>query len=193
MSMFVKKKQILAATLVIALAAAVTVNWYYSKPKSEGAGAKTSVSSQEDKKTSNLGDSLLVGASSASEESKPSEQSESNAEYFASARLEQKNIKEEIEDEIEKTLESENLGDAEKSKLNTLLDEFKNTLKAQTDCEELIKAKIGGDCVVVLNKEKAQVIIENGKSNDSVILQITEIIENNTNVSAENLTIIEAK
>lgn len=188
MSMFVKKKQILAATLIIALAAAVTVNWYYSKPKTSD--AKTSTVSQEESKSQNLGDSLLVGASNVSQQP---QQSESNAEYFASARLEQKNIKEEIEEEIEKTLKSENLGDAEKTKLNTLLDEFKNTLKAQTDCEELIKAKIGGDCVVILNKEKAQVIIENGKSNDSVILQITEIIENNTDVSAENLTIIEAK
>ena len=57
----------------------------------------------------------------------------------------------------------------------------------------MIKAKIGGECVVIINGEKAQVIIENGKSNDSAILQITEIIENNTPVSPENLTIIEAK
>lgn len=189
--MFEKKKQILAATLVIALAAAVTVNWYYSKPKAENAKSSTVFESGKD--SENLGDSLLVGATGVSQEEKENEKSESNAEYFASARLEQKNIKEEIEEEIEKTLKSENLGDSEKAKLNTLLENFKNILKSQTDCEELIKAKIGGDCVVVLNGEKAQVIIENGKSNDGVILQITEIIENNTDVSAENLTIIEAK
>lgn len=188
MSMFVKKKQILAATLVVALAAAVAVNWYYSKPKTEN--AKTSAVTQDDEKTQNLGDSLLVGASNVSEESKPQE---SNAEYFASARLEQKNIKEEIEEKIEDTLESEKLDDAEKEKLNLLLQDFQNTLKAQTDCEELVKAKLGGDCVVVLNGEKAQVIIENGKSCESAILQITEIITNNTKVLPENLTIIEAK
>lgn len=188
MSMFVKKKQILAATLIIALAAAVTVNWYYSKPKTED--AKTSVVTEDDTKTQNLGDSLLVGASSVSQESQPGE---TNQEYFASARLEQKNIKEEIEEKIEDTLKNEKLGDSEKDKLNSLLESFKNTLKAQTDCEELIKAKLGGDCVVVLNDEKAQVIIENGKLNDSTILQITEIITNNTKVSPENLTIIEAK
>ena len=74
-----------------------------------------------------------------------------------------------------------------------MLEQFKSTLKAQTDCEEMIKAKVGGECVVIINGEKAQVIIENGKSNDSTILQITEIIENNTPVSPENLTIIEAK
>ncbi len=188
MSMFVKKKQILAATLIIALAAAITVNWYYSKPKTED--AKTSAVTQDDEKAQNLGDSLLVGASNVSDESKPQE---SNAEYFASARLEQKNVKEEIEEKIEDTLKNEKLDDGEKEKLNALLSDFQNTLKAQTDCEELIKAKLGGDCVVVLNGEKSQVIIENGKLNESAILQITEIITNNTEVSPENLTIIEAK
>ncbi|MDO4380687.1 MAG: SpoIIIAH-like family protein [Clostridia bacterium] len=188
MSMFVKKKQILAATLVIALAAAVTVNWYYSKPKTES--AKGTTVAEEETKKQNLGDSLLVGASNVSQNA---EEAASNAEYFASARLEQKNIKEEIEEEIEKVLKSENLKDDEKTKINSLLEEYKKTLKAQSDCEELIKAKLSGDCVVILNKEKAQVIIENGKSNEKTILQITEIIENNTDVSAENLTIIEAK
>ena len=30
MSLFVKKKQVIAATLIIALGAAVTVNWFYN-------------------------------------------------------------------------------------------------------------------------------------------------------------------
>lgn len=189
MSMFVKKKQILAATLIVALAAAVTVNWYYSKPKSDAA-AKTSTVAEEETSRQNLGDSLLVGASNVTEDTTAVA---SNAEYFASAKLEQKNVKDEIEEKIEKILKSENISEDEKAKLGTLLEQFKNTLKAQTDCEEMIKAKVGGECVVIINGEKAQVIIENGKSNDSTILQITEIIENNTPVSPENLTIIEAK
>lgn len=190
MSMFVKKKQILAATLVVALAAAVTVNWYYSKPKNDSAAAKTLTVQQDETKKQNLGDSMLVGASSVAEDSTAVT---SNAEYFASAKLEQKNVKDEIEDKIEKLIKNEKFTDDEKTKLNSLLEQFQNSLKAQNDCEELIKAKLGGECVVIINGEKAQVIIENGKLNDSAILQITEIIENNTPISPENLTIIEAK
>ena len=117
MSMFVKKKQILAATLVVALAAAVTVNWYYSKPKTDSA-AKNSTSLSEETKKQNLGDSMLVGASNVSEEAT---ETSSNAEYFASARLEQKNVKDEIEEKIEKLSQNEKLGDDEKAKLNSLL------------------------------------------------------------------------
>ncbi len=189
MSVFVKKKQILAATLVIALAAAVTVNWYYSKPQT-AESSKSSAVGESTESENSLGDSILVGASTAPDET---ESVESNAEYFASARLEQKNVKEEIEEKMEEIFENENLTDDEKNKLNDLFESFQSTLKAQNDCEELIKAKLGGDCVVVVNGEKAQVIIENGKLNDASILQITEIIENNSAVSAENLTIIEAK
>ena len=115
MSMFVKKKQILAATLIVALAAAVTVNWYYSKPKSDAA-AKTSTVAEEETSRQNLGDSLLVGASNVTEDTTAVA---SNAEYFASAKLEQKNVKDEIEEKIEKILKNENISEDEKAKIGT--------------------------------------------------------------------------
>ena len=37
--MIIKKRQLLLATLIIALAAAVFVNWYYTRPEVETAGA----------------------------------------------------------------------------------------------------------------------------------------------------------
>lgn len=191
MSMFVKKKQILAATLIVALAAAVTVNWYYSKPKAQ-TDEKTTTSQQQEANGS-LGDSLLVGANHVNEQNKESEATLNAGEYFASSKLEQSKANDEAKKEIEKILENEKLSDGDKTKIETLLSKYSENLKTQTDCELLIKAKLGGECVVIINKEKAQVIIENGKSNETSILQITEIIENNTNISAENLTIIEAK
>ena len=66
-------------------------------------------------------------------------------------------------------------------------------MKVQSDTESLISAKTGSDCVVVINGEACQIIMEKNSLNDTVILQITEIIEKNTNISAKNLTIIEAK
>lgn len=191
MSMFVKKKQILAATLIVALAAAVTVNWYYSKPKTQI--EEKSTTSQQQEANGNLGDSLLVGASRVNDPTQESEEAKNTGEYFASSKLEQSKANDEAKQEIEKILENEKLSDSDKTKIETLLSKYSENLKAQTDCEALIKAKLGGECVVIINGEKAQVIIENGKSNETSILQITEIIENNTHISAENLTIIEAK
>lgn len=200
MSMFAKKKQILAATLVVALAAAVTVNWYYSKPTKKSS-AVSDASQTAETEHKNLGDSLLVAGSSVSEESTDAagettfakNESDSNEEYFASVRLEQSKVNGEVEDTIKKALESSSLDDADKKELSLLLDKYNADIKTQSDCEALIKAKIGGDCVVIINGQTAQVVIEKGKSNETSALRITEIIVNNTHISPENLTIIEAK
>ena len=49
------------------------------------------------------------------------------------------------------------------------------------------------ECLVIINDGSCQVILEKNTLNDLLILQITEIIEKNTEISSENLTIIEAK
>ena len=81
----------------------------------------------------------------------------------------------------------------QKEKITQLLDRYARNMKVQSDTESLITAKTGSDCIVVINGEAGQVIMEKNTLNDTIILQITEIIEKNTNISAKNLTIIEAK
>ena len=74
-----------------------------------------------------------------------------------------------------------------------MLSDFQSTIKAETDSENLIAAKIAGECLVVINEGTCQVILQKNTLNEHVILQITEIIEKNTEISSENLTIIELK
>ena len=81
MSILIRKKQILAATLVIALVAATGVNWYYSQYMNEG--SLTDVTTEQ--VSGNLGDSLLVAATTA-----PSEETtvvSDSAKYFSEAKL----------------------------------------------------------------------------------------------------------
>lgn len=46
---------------------------------------------------------------------------------------------------------------------------------------------------MVIDNGKAQVIVEKGKLNDTVVLQIKEIVIQQTGFTVENITIIEAK
>ena len=89
--------------------------------------------------------------------------------------------------------EKESLSQQEEEKIAALLSNYSKNMKTQSDTESLITAKTGSDCIVVINGEACQVIMEKNTLNDTVILQITEIITKNTNISAKNLTIIEAK
>ena len=74
-----------------------------------------------------------------------------------------------------------------------MISDYHDQLKSETDCENLISAKTSKECLVVINDGACQVILEKNTLNDLLILQITEIIEKNTEISSENLTIIELK
>ncbi len=57
--------------------------------------------------------------------------------------------------------------------------------------EALIKAKIGSDCVVLINNGSAEIVVGKGVLTDNIILQIKEIALKQTGFPAENITIIE--
>lgn len=188
--MIMKKKQLLSATLIIALGAAVAVNWYYTENPIDTVGESTTTQAV----SGNLGDSLSVGSSAVEGETTEEAQSVmANGGFFASERLKREETYDEIIDSIEEIAESKNFSDEQSEKIESLLDRYSKNMKTQSDTESLISAKTGSDCIVVINDEACQVILEKNTLNDTVILQITEIIEKNTNISAKNLTIIEAK
>ena len=182
--MIAKKKQILTATLVLALVCAVGVNWYYSRPGNNPVSAATTAPEEQ-----NLGDSLLVaGSVKTSEQTTGQNETADNAETqnsqaFAQAQLNKTKAHDEIKQQIEKLMNSESLDTESKNKLTKLMTDFTGAVKKESDCESLISAKTG----------TAQVILKKNSLDEATILQITEIIEKNTNISAENLTIIESK
>lgn len=189
--MIVKKRQLLTATLVIALGAAVAVNWYYTNPDTSLQNNETTYTELV---SGNLGDSMLVAGTVQNEETTADTAvNASSDEYFAEAKISRENANDKIEDSIEEILEKDSLTEDDKSKIEKLLTEYQSTLKSQNDAENLIKAKTGSECLVIINDGACQVVVEKNSLNDAIILQITEIIEKNTNISAENLTIIESK
>ena len=196
--MLVKKKQLLTATLLIALVAAVSVNWYYTN---------NPVKITEDTSTSeniniNLGDTLLVGGKIQNENNDEETTLQStqvlsgsvnDSTYFADAKMKRDKAYDEAVEEIEEMLQNENLTNEEINKISESVNSFKDILKLQTDTENIISAKTGGECLVIINNGTAQVILQKGTLNDTVVLQITDIFEKNAQISAENLTIIETK
>lgn len=190
--MVLKSKQVLTATLVIALGAALAVNWYYRNTP-EFSEENTTVAEAV---SGNLGDSLYVGGTTAAAENTENETNDSAADsksYFADAKLKRQQSHDKVIETINKTAESENLDSETKNRLAIMITDFQSQLKGETDCENLIAAKTAKDCLVVINEGACQVVLEKNTLNDMLILQITEIIEKNTEISAENLTIIELK
>ncbi len=205
--MLIRKRQVLTATLIIALFAAIGVNWYFTKPQN----SITETTSAEEAVTGNLGDTLFVAGTTATDtdneetddesteselvnnEVKTSEHTAEAEEYFSSAKLKRTQSYDEVVSNIEKMLEKDSLGTSEKNSITSMLSDYQKDIKAQTDAENLISAKTGKECLVIINDDTCQVILEKNTLNDTLILQISEIIEKNTDIFSENLTIIELK
>ncbi len=191
-----KKRQILSAVLVVALCSVVALNWFLTE--SQQGSSDSSLSYEY--VTGNLGDSLFVAgttaASSAQDISSASLNTittKSSSDYFLNAKLKRQNTYDTIIDSIEELLDEEGMSQEMKGTIKTMISDFKRDMKTQTDAENIISAKTGSECLVVINSGKCEVILQKNTLNDSLVLQISEIIQKNTNISAENLTIIESK
>ena len=183
-----KKRQILAMSLILALAAAVTVNWYYTKSMPNENGAADAQS-----ETRMLGDTVLVAGTNVAPTENADETAapDANAAAFAELQLKQTQANEALEEKIEAVLSNEQLDAEAQGAVTQMLDELQQRSKAQTNCETLIRAKTGGQAIVLLEGDTAQVIVERGKLNAQSTLQITEIMAQSGGVPAENLTILE--
>lgn len=175
MSKTISKKQIIFAGLLIALCAAVYVNWYYTKPISEindGAAVETT-------EEQNLGEAQYVNASGAED-------------YFESAKLNRSKAHAEAQDALNKVIENDSADEESKTQAREKLNTLAQNIKDEADIENLIKAKTGGEVLVSIG-DTVEVIVAQGTLNDTSALQIKEIVVNKTQISSEKITLVEAK
>ncbi len=185
--MVVRKRQIIAAALVLALGSAVFINWwYYNRPSVQSTNTKPSVEAV-DNTGGNLGDAQLVNSSGVSESAATGKSSD----YFASAKLRRNSAHDEAAETLNKVIKDSSSDASAVKEATEALKVLSNAIKLEGDIEALIKAKTGGDCVVIINNSTAEVIVAKGTLNDTVILQIKEIALKQTGFSAENITIVE--
>lgn len=183
------KRQLVLATLVVALGAAVFVNWYYTKPESEiaNAGLKTVEQTTEAEKTqSHLGGALQVDAPVKGETA-------SGSEYFTKAKLDRTASHDKALEALNSVIKDSKSSAQAVNKATESLNALSKAIKQETDIENLIKAKISGECLVVINEKSAQVVVAKGTLKDTVLVQIQDIVVKQTGFSDENITIIESK
>ncbi len=189
--MVIKKRQLLLATLIVALGAAVFVNWYYTKPDIEAAGntAATSGVSNEAQEGANLGDARYVISSDVTLEDEAAQAQAS--EYFASAKLRRQTAHDEAAEALNDIIkDSSSNADAVKS-ATAMLKELSDCMTLESDIENLISAKVGCENLVILNKGNAEIIVENGSLDDVTVVQIKEIAVKQTGYAVDKITIIE--
>ena len=107
--MNVKKRQIMTATLVIALGAAVLVNWYYNEPADKYSEDTTLISGNVSV-SGNLGDSVLVAATvDSTEAAADTSAKQTSDEFFSEAKLRRSQSNDKITDTINEILDNKKL------------------------------------------------------------------------------------
>lgn len=179
--MVIRKKQIVTATLAMALGAAVFVNWYYTRPQPQQTVNNESTTIADN--TESLGEAQYVAATTAKAET----------ETMADFKLKRNAAHDEAKEMLNSVIKDQK---ADKNAIADASDALKNLagdIKDEADLENLITAKISSECVVIIDSGVCQIIVGKGKLTDNVSLQIKELVVNQTKIPSKNITIIELK
>ena len=168
------RRQFTLLTLVAALGVAVYLNWEYAKSdallpddaQTAAADSGVSVSAGVEQETGALTDPLTTNTAS-SEGNKNygdaqlvSIGQKSSDQYFDEARLSREKSRDEALDTLEKSLKKANLSEEEKAELTARLSGVVESITAESDIENLVKAKGFVDCVAFVDDGKVNVTVQ---------------------------------
>ena len=176
MNVILKRRQLILATLVVALGAAVFVNWYYTGNNS----LETPEETTKTEYVQNLGEAKYVNAEG------------NTTDYFNEVKLNRQKTRDEAIDKLNNSLKNAKTGSEEAKAIAASIEKLTAQIKMENDVESLITAKISGECIVVINDTSAQVVVKKGVLNEEVALQIMDIVTTNTKFDAANVKITES-
>lgn len=199
-----KGRGVTLATLVLALGAAVYMNWNFTQnvPQTVSAEHETAAVSAD------AGDSVAVLDPLETEAAEPtgnknygeaqlvSASQDSGDDFFESARLARTKARDEALDSIQKTLKNASLSEDEKEKLTEELELQVSNITSETSLENKIKAKGFADCVVTLGVSRADVTVmtENDALTADEVTQIRDVLLTSCRgLEASDITITEVK
>lgn len=199
MKRFFGKKQVLLATLAVALGVAVYLNYYFAKQETPPINTDKSSTATTSATGGNLGDSRYVnGATTTTVNTGDSENkadvsattaASKELPYFAQARANRENAREEalaILQELTNDVKSsqETIDDATAKILAVA-----QAVEQESKIENLVKAKGFADCVTYIEGANCNIVVQSEGLTAAQTLQITEIVTAQSPVLSENIKI----
>ena len=194
-------RRVTALTLAAALVVAVYLNWQYARTgvTLEEDAVNVSAISQE---TVPVTDELMTEAEAVSSANKNygeaqlvSVANDAGAKFFEEARLKRQKAHDEAMDTIQKTLKTSGLSAEEKKGYTQQLTSNLEDLNAENEIETLVKAKGFADCLCFLQSGRADLTVMT--SGDALtaaqVAQIRDIVLSKSEVTAQNITVVEVK
>lgn len=186
------KRNAVVAAIVLFVCVAVYLNWSYQQEEADVGktlGQAALVSSRTD-------DPLLPAVSPApGGEPAPSAAPTVSTGYFASARLNRQQARDNALGILQETMSSENAEEAAKLDAGAAIETLATSTVSEAQIENLVVAKGYADCISFISDAGVSVVVpatENGLQSADVA-RITEIVTAETGIPASQITIIEAQ
>ena len=195
-----------AITLAAALVVAVYLNWQYARTgvslEEDAVQVAASAEATDETVSAPILDGLMTEAEAVSSANKNygeaqlvSVSNNSGSKFFEEARLKRTKAHDEVMDTIQKTLKSASLSAEEKKTYTQQLTGNLEDLNAENEIETLVKAKGFADCLCFLQSGRADLtVMTSGNALTAAqVAQIRDIVLSKSNVTAQNITIVEVK
>lgn len=210
-----KSRKATAAVMVLALGAAVYLNWSFAREapqnltvaQTDGTAVETAAAAETAVVTDPLESAVETSAADSSVEEQATNKNygeaqmvsvsqDSGTEFFEEARLSRSKSRDEALEALNEALKDTSVSEAEKKELTNKLSTQVNNITLETKLETLIKSKGFADCVVNLEGERANVTVmtENDALTAEEVAQIRDALMSQcTGLQAQNITIVEVK
>ena len=204
--MAIRKRQLVLAALVVALGAAVYLNWQFGG-NSQIVDAGTSVSDKElaaqlvngsvDSSPSSAVSEAVSSAVSgnvASEASSEAANTGANTDvntYFAQARLERQKSRDASQELVQKVLDDTTADENTKTEAANQAAEISQNIVTETNIENLVKSKGFVDCVAFIQNGACNVVVQkDGEFASADAIAIKDIVVAQAKISADKITIV---
>ncbi len=199
------KRQFLVGALVVALGAAVYLNWQFSSSGADSDPAvptsadsskqlgqtvyvNTEVSGAEKNSTKANTDSTKNTAKKVSAEvsAQPEEKQKS---YFTSEREKREKAHSDALEGLTEIAQSPDSSESAKQEAAKAAESLSKAIKAECDMESEILTKGFDDCLVCINQDTCTVIVNQKNLNDATAITIKDIVNRQSGIAFDKITI----
>lgn len=197
------KRQLLIGALVVALGAAVYLNWQFSSGTSRVEVSETAAQTKElgqtvyvntevsgqVKKTASQSSQQDSGSAQSSSQKETSDTKQSFDDPFYEERQKRQSARDEALSALEGIAEAVNSSESARTEAVKAVEKLSLTIKSESDMETEIKSKGFSDCFVSVNNENCSVIVPQEGLDEAAAVTIKDIVNRQSGIGFDKITI----
>ncbi len=212
--MVLKKKEIIAASLVVLIGVAGYLNWSYQDTikvrdgesyietgKKLGEAQYVNAVDENEEKEENKDDSEAANADNAEdsnaenkeENSGETAETASSENYFEQARMNKENSRSKSLEILNQTAENDSFDSEIRQKAGDKILAVANNVQKESEIESIAQSKGYNEICVYVDDTEANVMVRKNGFNDDDAVKLTAIVTEQLKISAQNVKIVEVK